>query len=491
MMTTLLLLLSCALCVHSFPLGDDRNTRRYKDPTAWPEKIHHNTLKKRGRVPHAQNTLKEDLEIKRWQHHSAVSKNGSDIWNRPRCGVPDYPSKQESFYNVLQSGGRHVGRYRGKRYAPIKGWNKTSFTYKILRTPWQMNLEKVREVFRDAVQVWSHVTPLTFTEVQGGHADITIDFVRYEHGDKLPFDGPGGILAHAFFPRTHRQGEVHFDYDEHWTLGNGMGTDMLQVAVHEIGHTLGLQHSTDPGSVMSAIYSFSYPPQLSKDDEMRIQSLYGVRTVPQREPELDTNDIMLVPNSCDTDFDAVSMIRGELFFFKSGYVWRIRDGKLQDGYPALASRHWRGIPYNIDAAYEDTSGNIWFFKGQNYWVYDAEKQISGPDSVQKLGLPVSNIQAALMWGEDKTQKVYFFKGENYWRFNPQDNWVDMSYARTMVDWRGIPNDIDAAFQDRYGFAHFLKGRQYWKFDPVEVKALEGYPRYISMDFFNCPTYKYQ
>lgn len=87
---------------------------------------------------------------------------------------------------------------------------------------------------------------------------------------------------------------------------------------------------------------------------------------------------------------------------------------------------------------------------QNYWVYDAEKQISGPESVQKLGLPVNSIQAALMWGEDKSKKVYFFKGENYWRFNPQENWVDMSYARTMVDWRGIPNDIDAAFQDRYG-----------------------------------------
>lgn len=69
------------------------------------------------------------------------------------------------------------------------------------------------------------------------------------------------------------------------------------------------------------------------------------------------------PDACRTNFDAVSMIRGELFFFKSRYVWRIRDGQLQPGYPALASRHWRGIPDRIDAAYEDKSGNIWFFQG--------------------------------------------------------------------------------------------------------------------------------
>ncbi|CAF87215.1 unnamed protein product, partial [Tetraodon nigroviridis] len=74
--------------------------------------------------------------------------------------------------------------------------------------------------------------------------------------------------------------------------------------------------------------------------------------------------LALQPDACATSFDAVSTIRGELFFFKSGYVWRLRERQLQQGYPALASRHWRGLPRHVDAAYEDASGNIWFFQGR-------------------------------------------------------------------------------------------------------------------------------
>lgn len=191
------------------------------------------------------------------------------------------------------------------------------------------------------------------------------------------------------------------------------------------------------------------------------------------------------PDACRTDFDAVSMIRGELFFFKSGYVWRIREGRLESGYPALVSRHWKGIPPHIDAAFEDKSGNIWFFQGENYWVFDAEMRIRGPEPIRGLGLAAGGIQAALAWGHDSDYSVYFFKAGGYWRFSPRAGRVEAPQPRSMQDWSGVPHSVDAAFRDAQGYAHFVRGRRYWKFGPVDMNSLEGYPRSIGVDFFDC------
>lgn len=57
---------------------------------------------------------------------------------------------------------------------------------------------------------------------------------------------------------------------------------MLQVAIHEVGHVLGLEHSSDSDSIMAPFYQETVNndgkyimPKLSVSDVKNIQYLYG------------------------------------------------------------------------------------------------------------------------------------------------------------------------------------------------------------------------
>lgn len=204
-----------------------------------------------------------------YQRHSRLPITGRidgptlTAMNRPRCGF------------VAPSGGSDSGAL-GEFVAAGSLWKKAIITFRWETFSQKLTQQRQREIVREAMNRWANVVPLVFRETSDANADIIIRFASGDHGDGNAFDGAGHVLAHAFFPPPvggHFSGDVHFDEAEPWVASLGTsGIDLLTVAVHELGHALGLRHTNVPGSTMNPFYPTPSTPQ--PDDAAGIRDIY-------------------------------------------------------------------------------------------------------------------------------------------------------------------------------------------------------------------------
>ncbi len=136
----------------------------------------------------------------------------------------------------------------------------------------------------DAAAVWEKVANVNFSLVSDNGSPLGVsgnqqDDPRFGDIRIGGYAMSSSILAFAYLPPAANggtdAGDIFFNTTQLWQI-NGTSYDLMTVAIHELGHALGMGHSTDTAAAMYPNY-ITTKQAVDADDISGIQSIYSAR----------------------------------------------------------------------------------------------------------------------------------------------------------------------------------------------------------------------
>uniref|UniRef100_A0A8C1V4N4 Matrix metallopeptidase 17b n=1 Tax=Cyprinus carpio TaxID=7962 RepID=A0A8C1V4N4_CYPCA len=393
--------------------------------------------------------------VKKMQRFAGLNDTGVldeetvQLMQTPRCSLPDDDDQ------TIQTSTLHSNMQNQRMKRAVSTWTRRNINWRLRSYPASSKLsrEMIRSLVYYALRVWANPTLLEFHEVVG--ADLQIDFLHGPHGDGYPFDGAGGSVGHAFFPSDPgRAGGVHLDAEEEW-------------AFRQPGN------SAKQSKVRNNAQSQSKSQQDSK-----------VQQFSSYEQEINSVD------RCNTSFDAVAKIRGEIFFFKGQNMWRVSRGGLVSVRAVPVQRLWSALPSSLPplrAVMErHTDHAIIFISGSQVWLFkDLSLQEGFPQPLSTLAPEDSEGGWQGLHWDPKQGVVWGSVREDGEQGEESEVWREL--IKEGVNGIIMENaDERERTGDLKGSTYLFKGNSYWKFTHPGSTPEEGYPRVLATDWLDCP-----